>query len=168
MRAPVVAILPHVTSIERHDRQSGVFIAWTLDLFRKIGAMALTTSSLDHFRQQLIAHAATLSEEIRDGMTRSKGEDGPTELTGAVGDAGDKSVGFELADLRSAHIERDTVELDQVVAALARMDHGAYGTCVDCGMEIELPRLHARPMAMRCMVCQEQYERSRFAPHARL
>ena len=130
--------------------------------------MTLPSSRLDHLRQQLIAHAATLSDEIRDGVMRSKGEDGPIELTGAVGDAGDKSVGFEQADLRSAHIERDAAELDQVVAALARMDQGAYGTCVDCGMEIELPRLEARPMAMRCMVCQEQYERSRFSPHSRL
>lgn len=39
--------------------------------------------------------------------------------------------------------------------ALARMDDGTYGTCVDCGEEIPDPRLEVRPLSIRCVACAE-------------
>jgi RNA polymerase-binding transcription factor DksA len=40
------------------------------------------------------------------------------------------------------------------------MDEQDYGSCVDCGAEIELARLRAEPAAERCVDCQEAYERT--------
>src|SRR6187455_804337 len=39
-------------------------------------------------------------------------------------------------------------------AALAAIDAGTYGVCVDCGEEISEGRLRALPDAIRCVPCQ--------------
>jgi RNA polymerase-binding transcription factor DksA len=84
-------------------------------------------------------------------------------IAGEVRDAGDESVAAERTGLRNALIGRDVGEIGELEAALARLDHGAYGTCVDCELEIEEGRLHALPAARRCGYCQQRFE-SRGAP----
>ena len=49
------------------------------------------------------------------------------------------------------------------LAALARIENGDYGECVDCGSEIAHARLKAYPTATRCLACQEKHERT-YAP----
>lgn len=55
---------------------------------------------------------------------------------------------------------RESQELQDVEAALARMGDGSYGSCVDCGDEIALARLKANPASLRCLSCQEKHERT--------
>lgn len=43
--------------------------------------------------------------------------------------------------------------------ALARLDQGTYGTCVECGRPIGEERLEVRPHAARCVSCEEKAER---------
>ncbi|HSW51541.1 MAG TPA: TraR/DksA family transcriptional regulator [Bryobacteraceae bacterium] len=47
-------------------------------------------------------------------------------------------------------------QLKSIDAALARLDAGSYGTCVDCESAIPPKRLAAIPWANRCIACQEQ------------
>jgi DnaK suppressor protein len=56
--------------------------------------------------------------------------------------------------------EHESAALNQIDAALARMEAGVYGECVDCGKGIGLARLQAAPQALRCIGCQEVFERS--------
>ncbi len=49
--------------------------------------------------------------------------------------------------------------LDQVEAALRRMNDGTYGTCERCGREIDFARLKAQPYATFCIGCQRVAER---------
>ncbi|MEQ1570672.1 MAG: TraR/DksA family transcriptional regulator [Myxococcota bacterium] len=44
-------------------------------------------------------------------------------------------------------------ELDQIRAALYRIEHDSYGVCVDCGESIEPARLDALPQAPMCVGC---------------
>lgn len=44
-------------------------------------------------------------------------------------------------------------DLQQVRAALERLDAGLYGICATCGGTIEEGRLHALPQATRCVAC---------------
>ncbi|MFZ4380921.1 MAG: TraR/DksA family transcriptional regulator [Sandarakinorhabdus sp.] len=44
-------------------------------------------------------------------------------------------------------------EAEQIVAALARIEHGNYGVCETCGTEIAAARLVAQPTATRCIAC---------------
>ncbi len=52
-----------------------------------------------------------------------------------------------------AFIDSARERLAAADAALARMDEGQYGVCVDCGAEIPVARLEARPMSIRCVSC---------------
>jgi DnaK suppressor protein len=54
--------------------------------------------------------------------------------------------------------EAERLELRRIDAALARMDAGSFGTCADCGEEIEPRRLRAVPWATRCAGCAEATE----------
>ena len=50
-------------------------------------------------------------------------------------------------------------EIAMIDAALARVDAGEYGICVDCETEIEPRRLAALPFALLCAECATRRER---------
>ncbi len=52
-------------------------------------------------------------------------------------------------------------KLAQVRAALASLEQGTYGTCVDCARPIHRARLAARPFAIRCVACQQGADQQR-------
>ena len=43
--------------------------------------------------------------------------------------------------------------LDEIEAALARIDAGTYGSCLRCGSEIPAERLQMRPFSSTCVSC---------------
>ncbi len=49
--------------------------------------------------------------------------------------------------------------LGEVEEALDRIEAGSYGRCADCHSWISLERLSAKPSALRCIACQDAYER---------
>ena len=69
---------------------------------------------------------------------------------------------WAVADLETAldvaEVSRNAAELQEVDAALARLDDGTYGACLECGAPIPSARLDAYPMAARCIACQELLE----------
>lgn len=56
-------------------------------------------------------------------------------------------------------MDRSAQTLRRVLAALQRLNAGAYGECVMCSEEIQPKRLAALPWAERCLVCQEAADR---------
>jgi DnaK suppressor protein len=74
-------------------------------------------------------------------------------------DTAERNEAVEAADT-----DRDVAELKELDAAALRLDRGTYGTCTDCGAEIELERLFARPGATRCIACQRRYEKTHATP----
>lgn len=64
---------------------------------------------------------------------------------------------------RATEIEGDEVldalegsavgEIDEIRAALSRIDEGTYGTCARCGDKINEKRLEALPYATLCIQC---------------
>jgi len=68
-----------------------------------------------------------------------------------------------------ALIQMKAETLERVKEALARLDAGEYGYCVECEGEIKEQRLRALPFAVRCTACEESLEQQaarerRFAP----
>jgi DnaK suppressor protein len=63
---------------------------------------------------------------------------------------------FTLARLGEAQRR----ELQQIDAAIARLDAGEYGLCNDCGQEIDPRRLQALPYALLCTECATRRERT--------
>ena len=58
-------------------------------------------------------------------------------------------------DLAARSLEAGTSKLREVRAALARMQDGSYGTCLECEEPISRQRLAAIPWAPLCIRCQE-------------
>jgi DnaK suppressor protein len=100
-----------------------------------------------------------LRDEIRSEL-RGFGEQRGQELAGQVGDVGDESVASLHADLNIAIADRQIQEVARIEAAKSRIEDKSYGTCVECGADIGFPRLKAYPTAMRCVICQEQHEKT--------
>lgn len=66
-------------------------------------------------------------------------------------------------DLAIALEERESAELVAIDEALRRVADGSYGLCTDCGDAIATARLHANPVALRCLGCQDKAEHARGA-----
>jgi RNA polymerase-binding transcription factor DksA len=80
------------------------------------------------------------------------------DLNGGVGDQADASLVDQIADQALMDVSRHMDELNDVRQAQQRMREGSYGLCMDCGNSINPARLHANPVALRCMPCQEKWE----------
>ena len=61
-----------------------------------------------------------------------------------------QSVPDPVAQRRAADL-KDTIE--QIDAALARIDAGTYGACTKCGTTIPEERLELRPFSATCVTC---------------
>ncbi len=77
---------------------------------------------------------------------------------GLPADAEERATQLENADVLDALGREAVVEGARVEAALARLQAGTYGRCVDCGEAIEVGRLQAYPAAARCTDCKEAAE----------
>lgn len=62
------------------------------------------------------------------------------------------------ADREDALIDAAQHRKLEAEAALARLEAGSYGRCVDCGEQIPAARLDFRPEASRCLADQEKFE----------
>jgi DnaK suppressor protein len=54
--------------------------------------------------------------------------------------------------------DRERKLLSKIDEALARIDDGSYGKCEECGGEIGLQRLRARPVTTLCIDCKSLQE----------
>jgi len=119
----------------------------------------LTKAQLQQLRQKLLDRQRVLVAEVREKREQAAAE-GNEDAIGAVGDAGDESGMRAATDLDLQEAGRDVQELNDIDAALRRMEDGSYGICDECGQEIGYPRLDAQPTALRCISDQEKYERT--------
>ena len=72
-----------------------------------------------------------------------------------------EGAGRDTAEDLLARLEgRERHELDEIRAAEARLETGAFGVCENCRGAIPLPRLRAVPWARFCVGCQSRGERS--------
>lgn len=56
-----------------------------------------------------------------------------------------------VIDVESSIVDRKSNRLEQINAALNRIDDGTYGTCAKCGKDIDPRRLEAEPSALLCI-----------------
>jgi DnaK suppressor protein len=96
----------------------------------------------------------SLSTRLRDVRT-DRGYDG--KLVGAL-DAVEVSDSDLQQEIGVVMAEMIADVLRRVDEALARLENGVYGSCVDCNGEIPDKRLKALPFALRCRECEELRE----------
>lgn len=110
--------------------------------------LSVLRSELNH-RRRLVLETARRADAELDGLRASTTS---TEMEESAQVQTDADALERLGDAERR-------ELKRIDAALARMEQGAYGTCPDCGEEIEPRRLRALPHALRCQGCEESRER---------
>ena len=125
--------------------------------------MAIDTERYAHLRQRLEEERARLTQEAQ-GL-----HEAAVQFTQDIADE-DRSYGNHMADdatdtyeqERQLALQRNLENiLSEVNDALHRMDEGTYGVCVDCGKEIPIERLEARPYVTRCVEDQAKEDRRR-------
>jgi DnaK suppressor protein len=113
---------------------------------------AALADSLHRLRASLLAQVRTQSDNAPERPFVSI-------LDGLPGDSADLATSRLFAELDLSRNERLEQELREVDAALHRLAGGTYGLCVDCGEQIDPARLRAWPTAMRCLDCQDRFEK---------
>ena len=125
--------------------------------------MPLTPEQLQELKGVLTKRRGFLEAEAHADAAKAR-EDVYSQTTGPVADTGDKATADLISDVENAELSRDLQELRAIDSALARMADGSYGTCIDCGGEIELGRLRSEPTAKRCFACQSAHEKKFLQP----
>jgi len=87
--------------------------------------------------------------------TQAQMADKQTGLADVVDQA---TEGFE-DELALGLLKIEAAQIEDIVAAIARIDEGSYGLCVDCGKPIPRKRLEVLPFALRCLSCKGTRER---------
>ncbi len=54
--------------------------------------------------------------------------------------------------------DRERRLIRKIQAALQRIEDGSFGTCEECGEDISVPRLKARPVTRLCIDCKSKQE----------
>ena len=117
----------------------------------------MTVRSNTPFKERLLTQRAGLQDQLK---TLRGGDMGRVEASANhFGSHEDSTAQTNTArELEFALDARETEELNQIEAALRRIEDGRYGQCVNCGVEIPSARLEVAPEASRCIACQEEVE----------
>lgn len=75
-----------------------------------------------------------------------------------VQDPGDMAVTSTMESLKISLQDAEKREYDRILQALAKIEDGSYGLCIDCGRQIGDKRLKSSPNSSRCLMCQELFE----------
>jgi len=107
---------------------------------------------LEHFRETLEAERVRL-RSARDSVDHPVSvADETGDLTSGPGDhIADHATETYMRELDDGLEETVDHLLDEIEAALARIEDGTYGTCVVCGRTITEERLRAVPYATLCI-----------------
>lgn len=73
-------------------------------------------------------------------------------------DLGDQALSSSMESLRQSLQNTEQTEYRMILEAIAAIDEGVYGICVDCEGPISEKRLKHYPNAVRCIACQEALE----------
>ncbi|QDV33325.1 TraR/DksA family transcriptional regulator [Tautonia plasticadhaerens] len=121
----------------------------------------LKDAELQHFRKTLLLLHARLRGDVvqmTDEALNRGGEAGAGNLS---------STPIHLADLGSDNydqeftlglIENDQLTLDEIRAALERLEVGTFGRCDGCDKAIAKVRLQALPYTKYCIECARLHE----------
>jgi len=107
---------------------------------------------IEYFRKLL----ASMLEEAQQ-----KGDSTLEELTDSnevFADPADRATAESDRSFTLRIRDRERRLIRKIQAALQRIEDGSYGICEDCGEEIGVPRLKARPVTKLCINCKSKQE----------
>jgi DnaK suppressor protein len=121
----------------------------------------MTQRELTAIRESLLALGRRLAgdeTQLTSDALRPAGATAEGSTINAPGDAADLSVDQFQQDVSLGLLENRRQILEQVTAALGRIDSGEYGRCAECGRPIGVERLRALPYTTHCVECARRLE----------
>jgi DnaK suppressor protein len=107
----------------------------------------------EYFRAKLLTWKDEILKEAKDTLQHLQDENqNHPDLADRASSETDRAI-----ELRARDRQRKLIS--KIEAALARIDDGSYGYCVETGDPISLRRLDARPIATLSVEAQERHER---------
>ena len=70
----------------------------------------------------------------------------------------DRAVADSQRNYKLRMRDRESILIRKIVKSLEDIEDQVYGTCEECGCDISIARLKARPVARRCIKCKTQQE----------
>lgn len=110
--------------------------------------------TLEMLRRQLLERRSALITSTLRGQEELISLKDQPKSAEMEEDAQTSAAEFVLTKLGESK-RREVAKID---AALARIEAGTYGECIDCGARISVERLMAVPYALRDAGCTAQYE----------
>jgi DnaK suppressor protein len=115
--------------------------------------MTLVNKKLEEIREDLLVRKyeleQLLAQQAHERVDQEAGKD-----------IGDQAMSSTMETLNKSLQDNELEEYNRIVRAIAKIDEGTYGTCIDCNESIPERRLKYYPNASRCLACQEAYEDS--------
>src|SRR5499426_3085671 len=123
---------------------------------QKVGTDAkMSRARYTELKQMLAERRREMQSEVQGKMRGVREEGTWGGKLNEVLDAVESSEADIQEDIEFALIQMKSETLNKVNDALARLDHGDYGYCFECGEDIAEKRLRALPFAVRCKDCEE-------------
>jgi DnaK suppressor protein len=119
----------------------------------KRGERYMNAEQLRHFREILQSWKRDLMVEVDRTVTHMKDE------AANFPDPNDRATQEEEFSLELRTRDRERKLIRKIDEALARIEDGSYGYCLETGEEIGIKRLEARPVATLTIEAQERRER---------
>ena len=112
----------------------------------------MNARQLDYFRKKLAdeINQLVLNEAAMMVPVQDYSEVHPDILDRAVYE-GQRAFAFRIR-------ERERILLWKIKDALRRIEEGTYGICEECGEDIPIARLKARPVTNYCLDCKTRME----------
>ena len=114
----------------------------------KKGEGYMSSRQLDHFRDILNNIKLGLGEDIDRTVHTMQDE------ATVFADPNDRASQESDMALELRNRDRERKLIKKIDEMLAKIDSGDYGYCENCGVEIGLSRLEARPTATLCIDCK--------------
>jgi DnaK suppressor protein len=118
----------------------------------KKGEEYMSEGQQDHFRAILLAWKKELMEEVDRTVGHMK------EEAANFADPADRASQEEEFALELRTRDRERKLIKKIDESVADIDTGDYGYCEQCGVEIGIRRLEARPTATLCIDCKTLQE----------
>jgi len=122
---------------------------------------SLKKTDLKAYKDRLVALRARLRGDV------SQMADATLKKSRTEGNGDLSSMPIHMADLGTDNFEQEftlslmeseEATLENIEAALERIEDGTYGLCEECGVKIPRKRLDAIPYSSMCVKCASQLE----------
>ena len=111
----------------------------------------------EELKRALEERRRQIDDSIRGQLASVREERAATEHVGPLDDGEVADVDVQ-EDIEVALMQMRLETIERIGAALARLEAGQYGRCIECGDDISEARLRALPFAVRCVDCEEGRE----------